>query len=105
MNSVLIPFFRCISCNSELNKSESARRGVASRRYIGLCNRCFAPVEDEIPYFTTEESEKEQVELNEELAEDNDGRLEAANIHTSNVVGDSGGEDIRYNRLDTTDGC
>lgn len=45
---VAIPYFRCVCCNRELNPFESTRKGSYSGEYIGLCNRCFSSVEDEM---------------------------------------------------------
>lgn len=42
---------RCLSCNCQLNDHEATRKYATSGEFVDLCDRCFAHVEDDIPFF------------------------------------------------------
>lgn len=40
---------KCQACDTPLTPFESTRKSKATGEYLDLCNRCFAPIEKEIP--------------------------------------------------------
>ncbi len=41
---------KCLACDSILSDREDARKYVASGEHIGLCDPCFAEIENEVEY-------------------------------------------------------
>lgn len=39
---------RCDACNVPLSPKEDSRKSVATGERIGLCDPCFAPIQDEV---------------------------------------------------------
>jgi hypothetical protein len=40
----VIPYFHCLACERILSEFEVERKYTSSGTYVGLCNRCFAPI-------------------------------------------------------------
>jgi len=40
---------RCISCNNNLNDSESTRKIASTGEYLDMCNRCYSDISTEVP--------------------------------------------------------
>lgn len=59
---IAIPYFRCLSCNGLLNQKASNRKYPESQKYIGLCDRCFKPIEKTIRPDLFDITEAENIE-------------------------------------------
>lgn len=40
---------RCVSCNKNLNDSESTRRVVSTGEFLDMCNKCYADIAHDVP--------------------------------------------------------
>lgn len=43
---------RCVSCDCGLNDTEVRRKGLFSREYVDLCDKCFETIADDVPLAT-----------------------------------------------------
>lgn len=46
---MLIPYFHCLACERLLSEFEIERKFVGSGTFVGLCNKCFAPISNSVP--------------------------------------------------------
>lgn len=43
---------KCLSCDKILKDHESKRKGLFSKEYVDLCDKCLEPVKHDIPLST-----------------------------------------------------
>lgn len=40
---------RCVSCDKNLNDSESTRRVVSTGEFLDMCNKCYSDIAQDVP--------------------------------------------------------